>query len=100
MPSTQSIGEFLTALGARTPAPASGSAAALSAAMGAALAELAGRFAGDERVAERARELVVRLEQLADEDAEAYAAFMAARDASTRRRTIEVPEEIADLWAQ
>ncbi len=95
MPSRQPVGEFLAALGARTPAPASGAAAALTAAMGAALAELAARFAGDEAAAVRARALVERLEALADEDAEAYAAFMAARSDETRRRTIEVPEEIA-----
>ena len=95
MPSRQPIGEFLSDLGARTPAPASGSAAALTAAMGAALAELAARFAKDEEAASRARTLVSRLEQLADEDAAAYTAFIASRDEETRRRTIEVPEEIA-----
>ena len=95
MPSRQPIGEFLSDLGARTPAPASGSAAALTAAMGAALAELAARFANDEEAALRTRALVSRLEQLADEDATAYTAFMASRNEETRQRTIEVPEEIA-----
>jgi len=95
MPSGQPIGEFLSDLGARTPAPASGTAAALTAAMGAALAELAARFAQDEEAARRMRALVSRLEQLADEDAAAYTAFMASRNEETRRRTIEVPEEIA-----
>jgi formiminotetrahydrofolate cyclodeaminase len=95
MPSRQPIGEFLAALGARTPAPASGTATALTAAMAAALAELAARFAGDEESVTRAKALVARLEQLADEDAEAYAAFMAKRSPETRARTIEVPEEIA-----
>lgn len=95
MPSRQPIGEFLAALGARTPAPASGAATALTAAMAAALAELAARFAGDEESAARAQALVARLERLADEDAEAYAAFMAERSPETRARTIEVPEEIA-----
>jgi formiminotetrahydrofolate cyclodeaminase len=95
MPSLQPIGEFLAALGARTPAPASGAATALTAAMAAALAELAARFAGDEEAAARANALVARLERLADEDSEAYAAFMAERTPATRRRTIEVPEEVA-----
>jgi len=79
MPSGQPIGEFLAALGARTPTPASGAAAALTAAMAAALAELAGRFAGDEEAVAGARALVARLEQLADEDVAAYGAFMASR---------------------
>jgi len=95
MPSRQPIGEFLAELGARTPAPASGTAAALTAAMGAALAELAAGYAKDDEAVARAKTLVARLEELADEDAEAYAAFMASRNEETRRRTIEVPEEIA-----
>jgi len=36
-----------------------------------------------------------RLAELADEDAEAYEAFMAARTEDTRARIIAVPEEIA-----
>jgi len=95
MPSGQPIGEFLAALGARTPTPASGAAAALTAAMAAALAELAGRFAGDEEAVAGARALVARLEQLADEDVAAYGAFMASRSEEARRRIIEVPEQIA-----
>jgi formiminotetrahydrofolate cyclodeaminase len=39
--------------------------------------------------------LSARLEQLADEDSEAYAAFMAARNPDTRARIVAVPEEIA-----
>jgi len=95
MPRRQPIGEFLAALGGRTPAPASGAAAALTGAMGAALAELAARFAGDGEAAARANALVARLERLADEDVEAYTAFMSARTEETRRRIVEVPELIA-----
>jgi formiminotetrahydrofolate cyclodeaminase len=95
MPSRQPIGEFLAELGARTPAPASGTAAALTAAMGAALAELAAGYAQDEVAVIRTKQLVARLEELADEDADAYTAFMASRNEETRRRTIDVPEEIA-----
>ena len=95
MPSRQPIGEFLAALGERTPAPASGAATALTAAMAAALAELAGRFADDQEAVTRAKALVARLEQLADEDADAYAAFMADRNDENRRRTIAIPQEIA-----
>jgi formiminotetrahydrofolate cyclodeaminase len=89
------VGEFLAALGERTPAPASGSAAALTGAFAAALVELAARFAEDEDAITRAKALSTRLTQLADEDAAAYTAFMETRSEETRRRTIEVPEEIA-----
>jgi formiminotetrahydrofolate cyclodeaminase len=89
------IGEFLAALGERTPAPASGAATALTAAFAAGLVELAGRFAEDEAAVTRAKALAARLTQLADEDAEAYAAFVETRSDETRSRIIRVPEEIA-----
>jgi formiminotetrahydrofolate cyclodeaminase len=95
MPSRQPIGEFLAALGERTPAPASGAATALTAAMAAALAELAGRFADDKEAVTRAKALVARLEQLADDDVDAYGAFMADRSNENRRRIVAVPQEIA-----
>jgi formiminotetrahydrofolate cyclodeaminase len=90
------VSELLAAVGERTPAPASGAAAALTGALGAALAELAARYAGDEASAGRARRLVTRLVELADEDSAAYAAFLADRSDETRRRTIEVPIEVAE----
>ncbi len=89
------IGEFLAALGERTPAPASGAATALTAALAAALVELAARFAEDEAAVVRAKALWSRLAELADEDSAAYAAFMADRGAETRARIIAVPQEIA-----
>jgi formiminotetrahydrofolate cyclodeaminase len=89
------VGEFLAALGERTPAPASGAATALTAAIAAALVELAGRFAGDEESVVRAKALWSRLSELADEDSAAYTAFMVDRNDATRARTIAVPEEIA-----
>src|SRR6476660_8752572 len=89
------VGEFLAALGERTPSPASGAATALTAALAAALVELAGRFAGDEESVIRAKAHWSRLAELADEDAEAYQAFMAERTDATRARIIAVPEEIA-----
>ena len=95
MLSEQRIDELLAALGERTPTPASGAATALTAALAAALAELAGRFAGDEEAVIRAKALVTRLVELADEDAEAYTAFMAERSDETRARIIEIPQEIA-----
>jgi formiminotetrahydrofolate cyclodeaminase len=91
------VGEFLAALGERTPAPASGAATALTAALAAALVELAGRFAGDDLAVVRAKALWSRLAELADEDSAAYTAFMAERSADARARIIAVPEEIAAL---
>jgi methenyltetrahydrofolate cyclohydrolase len=89
------VGEFLAALGERTPTPASGAATALTGALAAGLTELAARFAGDEDAVVRAKAAVTRLVELADEDAEAYSAFMADRNEETRARIITVPEEIA-----
>jgi formiminotetrahydrofolate cyclodeaminase len=100
VPSSAAIGElrvreFLAALGERTPAPASGAAAALIGAFAASLVELAARFAEDGSVATRAQALSARLTQLADDDAAAYTVFVETRSDEARRRTIEVPEEIA-----
>ena len=95
MLSEQHVGDFLAALGARTPAPASGAATALTGALAAALAELAARFAGDEEAVLKANAAVTRLVQLADEDSAAYEAFMADRNDETRARIIAVPEEVA-----
>jgi formiminotetrahydrofolate cyclodeaminase len=89
------VGEFLAALGEKTPSPASGAATALTAALAAALVELAGRFAGDEESVVRAKMLWSRLSELADEDSAAYEAFMADRNEENRARIIGVPEEIA-----
>ena len=91
------VAEFLAALGERTPTPASGAATALTGALAAGLTELAARFAGDEDAVVRAKAAVTRLVELADEDAEAYTAFMADRSETTRARIIAVPEEIAAL---
>ncbi len=89
------VGEFLAALGERTPTPASGAATALTGALAAALAELSARFAGDEEAVVRAKAALMQLVELADEDAAAYLAFMADRNDATRARIIEVPEAIA-----
>jgi formiminotetrahydrofolate cyclodeaminase len=89
------VGEFLAALGERTPAPASGAATALTAALAAALVELAARFAGDEHTVVRAKTLWSRLSELADEDSDAYTAFMQDRSDVNRARIVAVPEEIA-----
>jgi methenyltetrahydrofolate cyclohydrolase len=94
--SERPVGEFLAALGERTPTPASGAATALTAALAAALVELAGRFADDEEAVIRAKALWSRLSELADEDAAAYTAFMADRSEANRERIIAVPLEIAE----
>src|SRR5581483_8393385 len=86
---------FLAALGERTPAPASGSATALTGALAAALVELAARFARDEPAVARAKALGSRLVELADEDAAAYTAFLAERSDAHRAAIVRVPEEIA-----
>src|ERR1700710_1450374 len=95
MLSEQPLGEFLAAVGEKTPAPASGAATALTAALAAALVELAARFAGDEATGVRAATVWSRLSQLADEDSAAYTAFMADRNDETRAAIVAVPEEIA-----
>ncbi len=89
------VDELLSAIGARTPAPASGAATAMTAALAAALGELSARYAGDHAGAERARTLAAELVELGDADAAAYAAFMAERNEETRAEIVRVPEEIA-----
>jgi methenyltetrahydrofolate cyclohydrolase len=94
------VQELLEAIGAKTPAPASGTAAAFTAALAAALAELAARVSDDADAAERAVELRARLAALADEDADAYAAFVRTRGDEERDRTIEVPLALAETAAE
>jgi methenyltetrahydrofolate cyclohydrolase len=94
------VASYLDALGARTPAPASGSGAALAGAMGAALAELAARFSDEREATSRLQELRSRLVELADEDADAYAAFLRTRSEADCSRTIDVPLAIAETAAE
>jgi formiminotetrahydrofolate cyclodeaminase len=89
------VDELLAAIGAKTPAPASGAATALTAALAAALAELSASHAGSESDAERARVLAAELVQLGDDDAAAYVAFLADPTEETRAEIVRVPEEIA-----
>jgi methenyltetrahydrofolate cyclohydrolase len=96
----QSIADFAAAVAERTPAPASGSAVAVAAALGAALAELTARFSDDAAAAADAERLRVRLLELADDDAEAYAEFMRTKSDPARRRIIEVPLELARTAAE
>jgi methenyltetrahydrofolate cyclohydrolase len=94
-----SIAEFAAAVADRTPAPASGSALAVTGALAAALVELTARFSDDEAAVAEAERLRARLLELADEDAEAYTAFMRDRTDETRAVIVAVPEEIARLAA-
>src|SRR5712691_263838 len=94
------VTSYLDALGARTPAPASGSGAALTGSIAAALAELAARFSDEREAVTRLVELRGRLVELADLDAEAYSAFMRTRSIEDRDRTIDVPLAIAEAAAE
>jgi formiminotetrahydrofolate cyclodeaminase len=94
------IGRYVEAIGARTPAPASGSGAAVTGAIAAGLAELAARFSDDEEAAERLVALRGRLLELADEDAAAYSDFMRTRSDADRDRTIDVPLAIAEAASE
>lgn len=91
---------YLDALGARTPAPASGSGAAVAGAIAAALAELAARFSDEREIVGRLEELRARLLQFADEDAAAYTDFMRTKSSEDRDRTIDVPLAIAEVAAE
>jgi formiminotetrahydrofolate cyclodeaminase len=108
---------FLDQLAARTPAPGGGGAAAVTGTMAAGLVAMAARFSatrlpGAGELADQADELRRRLVQLADEDAQAYAAVLEAlrlpREASQREVQRQeallgaavVPLEIAEIGAR
>ena len=108
---------FLDQLADRTPTPGGGGAAAVTGAMAAGLVAMAARFSatrlpGAGELADQADELRRRLAQLADMDAQAYAAVLEAlrlpREASQRQVKRQeallgaalVPLEIAGIGAQ
>jgi formiminotetrahydrofolate cyclodeaminase len=100
-----SVKEFLDSVPARTPAPGGGAVAAVALALAAGLTAMAARFAPDhwERRAEivgRAEELRALAEPLADADAEAYGAFMAARTDESVERIVAIPFELAEIAAE
>jgi methenyltetrahydrofolate cyclohydrolase len=79
----QPVRSFLDQVAARTPAPGGGGAAAVTGAMAAGLVAMAARFSatrlpGAGELADQADELRRRLAQLPEEDAQAYAAVLAA----------------------
>ena len=99
------VKEFLDAVPARTPAPGGGAVAAVALALAAGLTAMAARFAPDdwERRAEivgRAEELRALAEPLADADAEAYGAFMAAGTDANVERIVAIPFELAEIAAE
>ena len=108
---------FLDQLAARTPTPGGGGAAAVTGAMAAGLVAMAARFSatrlpGAGELADQADESRRRLAQLADMDAQAYAAVLEAlrlpREASQREAQRQeallgaalVPLEVAGIGAQ
>jgi methenyltetrahydrofolate cyclohydrolase len=97
--------DFLDAVPARTPAPGGGAVAAIAASLAAGLTAMAARFAPDEwepraGIVGRAEELRARVEPLADADAEAYGAFMAARTDENAERIIAIPFELTEVAAE
>ena len=97
--------EFLDAVPARTPAPGGGAVAAVAGSLAAGLTEMAARFAPAEwerrdEVVSRAEQLRARVEPLADADAEAYGAFMAARSHENVERVVAIPFELAGIAAE
>ena len=77
---TSSVGEFLTSVATRHPAPSAGAVAALSVASAAGVTSRAARFAVDAELvalSEPAEALRARLVRLADDDARAYIQVLA-----------------------
>jgi len=89
---------FLDEVAARTAAPGGGAVAATTAASAAALAAMAARFSGDDATAATADGLRAELLRLAEADAAAYTAYLAAKGAERKaalRKATEVPKDIA-----
>ena len=100
-----SVKEFLAAVPARTPAPGGGAVAAIALSLAAGLTAMAARFAPDDwvqraEIVGRAEELRARAEPLADADAAAYGAFMAARTGDNVERIVAIPFELAEIAAE
>jgi methenyltetrahydrofolate cyclohydrolase len=100
---------FLDRLAARTPTPGGGGAAAVTGAMAAGLVAMAARFSASRlpragELAGQADELRRRAAGLADLDARAYQAVLAATRDDARREALrgaaDVPLEVAEIGAQ
>jgi formiminotetrahydrofolate cyclodeaminase len=95
-----SVGGLLERVAARTPAPGGGAVAAVTAASAAALVAMAARFADEP--AGPAEALRARLEPLADADAAAYTAVLAAyrlpaEDPTRRHRIADALHEATEV---
>jgi formiminotetrahydrofolate cyclodeaminase len=91
----QRLTDVLDAFAAHSPAPGGGAAVALTAALAAGLVAMAAAYADSppEGLPERAHHLRARALQLADDDASAYGAVLAARSSGDR-------ETLGDAWRQ
>jgi formiminotetrahydrofolate cyclodeaminase len=114
----QRLGDFLDLVAAHEPAPGGGAVTAITAALAAGLVAMAARYSAGEmadadRLAYDAERLRHRAAGLADDDAEAYGAVIAAYQAVRRsgssdrqevhralRRATEVPLEVVDIAAE
>jgi formiminotetrahydrofolate cyclodeaminase len=104
----RTLAGFLDEVGEKTSAPGGGAVAAVAVSLAAALAEMAAQFSGkhwdraDEAVL-RARELRTRAMPLAEADAEAYGAVIAARGTpgydEALSRAADVPLAVAQAAA-
>ncbi len=106
---SRTVADLLEALGAKTPSPGGGATAALTGALGAAQLKMVAEYSPWENPSEdpraRLRALATQLSGLAQEDAEAYAAYAAARPrrkedpagwAVVQARIAEVPARVAE----
>jgi formiminotetrahydrofolate cyclodeaminase len=122
MPSSfadERLADLLESFAARTPAPGGGSAAGVTLALAAALCAMAARFSSGrldsaEAVAATADGLRVRALRLADDDAQAYAAVLAARRlpggteptlrqealAAAMEQAVAIPVELSGIGAE
>ena len=96
---------FLDEVGAKTSAPGGGAVAAVTVSLAAALAEMAARFSGKQwdradEVVTRARELRTRAAPLAEADAEAYGAVIAARGTPAYDEALSLAADVPLTIAQ
>ena len=105
----RSLGEFLSAVAARTSAPGGGAAAAATVALAAGLVAMTAGYSDNvaDEVMDRARRLQSHALDLAEEDAAAYTEVLDAlssgdeeRQRVAWQRAIAVPLEIAECGAQ
>jgi formiminotetrahydrofolate cyclodeaminase len=103
----QKIEEFLGSLASKSPTPGGGAAAALAGAMAAGLVEMVCSLTKTnsvQKIAERAKELRIRILELSDEDCAAFDAVIAAYRTKDKakikkalQKAVEVPTETKRL---